>query len=331
MENSARTILITGANGFVGSRLCHRFADHGYRVIAGVRPSAKLELLEGTEVEYRHGDVTQPESLVEMVKGVDYIIHNAGLVKAKGPDHFFRVNVKGTQNLCEAVLEQNPEIKKLIYISSLAAAGPSLDGRPVKESDQPHPVSFYGKSKLGGEQVAHSFADRLNILSIRPPGVYGPGDTEIFSLFQTTHYHLRPVIGNQKRLLQLVHVDDLVRGIQLALEAETESGESFFIGENRAYRMSELARLLHQAIGRWAIPVIIPSPIFRLIAMISEAIFNILDATPMLTPDKAEELLCAWAMDGSKAKTKLGFESQIDLASGLKSTYQWYLKHGWLK
>lgn len=331
MENSAKTILITGANGFVGSRLCARFANAGYQVFAGVRQTADLTLLDGVKVEYRYGDVTHRDSLPQMVAGVNNIIHNAGIVKAKAPDRFFHVNVKGTTNLLEAVAANNPGVSKIIYISSLAAIGPSYDGRPLIESDYPRPVSIYGKSKLAGEQAALSFADRLNVIAIRPPGIYGPGDTEIFSLFQTAHFHLKPMIGHQKRKLHLVHVDDLCRGIQLALEGETSTGEAYFVGENRAYSMTELAELLRVAVGRSAIGVPIPAPIFRLIAAVTETVMKLTGGIPMLTRDKAEELLCSFQMDCSKAKETFGFESEIGLAEGLASTYRWYLNKGWLK
>lgn len=331
MENSAPKILITGGNGFVGSRLCARFANAGYHVIAGVRHSANLTLLDGVKVEYRYGDITHPDTLSAMVAGVDFIIHNAGIVKAKAPDRFFHINVKGTINLLEAVVANNPGVSKIIYISSLAAIGPSYDGRPVTESDYPRPVSNYGKSKLAGEQAALSFADRLNLIVIRPPGIYGPGDTEIFSLFQTAHFHLKPAIGNQSRMLHLVHVDDLCRGIQMALEGNTSNGEAYFVGENRAYSMTELAEMLRVAVGRYAIPLPIPSPLFRLIAAATETIMGLTGGIPMLTRDKAKELLCSFRMDPSKARQSFGFESEIRLADGLASTYRWYLEKGWLK
>ena len=89
MSDSSLSILITGANGFVGARLCRKFIDEGFRVIAGVRKTADLSSLKEINVEYRYGDVTKPETLPEMVSGVDYIIHNAGLTKAKNKQQFF--------------------------------------------------------------------------------------------------------------------------------------------------------------------------------------------------------------------------------------------------
>ena len=162
MSETKASVLITGANGFVGSRLCRKFLAEGYHVIAGVRRTADLSLLHELDVTYRYGDITKPETLAEMFTGVDYIIHNAGVTKVKHSRAFFEINEGGTRNVFEAVAKHNPRVKKVVYISSLAAAGPAEDNRPIDENDPPRPITTYGKSKLAGEGVALSFAERFN-------------------------------------------------------------------------------------------------------------------------------------------------------------------------
>lgn len=324
------SVLITGANGFIGSRLCRRFLADGFRVIAGVRKSADLALLRDLSIDYRYGDITAPESLPAMVADVDYIIHNAGLVKAKREEQFFAVNEQGTHNLLSAIAEHNPAVKKVVAISSLAAAGPSRDGLAVTESDPPNPITMYGRSKLAGEQVAMGFAGRLPVVVVRPPGVYGPGDKEIFAFFQTVYYRLKPCIGDTRRKLQLVHVDDLCHGVALAATRPTQSGSIYFIAENRSYAMKELVGMLQQACGRKGIPIILPGSLFRAIGVISESLFRSVGATPMLTKEKANEILQSWEITTDKAKRELGFESQIPFAVGAKETYEWYIKQRWL-
>jgi nucleoside-diphosphate-sugar epimerase len=330
VSQSRPSVLITGANGFVGSRLCRRLLRSQYHVIAGVRKSADRSRLEGIDPEYRYGDTTQPETLPDMVDGVDYVIHNAGVIKAKDKAAYFRVNVQGTQNLFEVIAQHNPEIKRVIYISSVAAAGPSHPGHPVSETDEPHPITTYARSKLAGEKAALSFADKFEVVSIRPPAVYGPGDREIFTLFKAVYRRIKPLIGDLQRRLQLVHVDDLCEGIFKALTAPVRSGSVYFIAEKDSYTAGEMISTLEKCSGRKGLPLLLPAPLFRVIAAVSEFSFRLVGATPMLTREKTRELNASWEMDVSRAREELGFESRITLEEGARQTFEWYLAEGWL-
>lgn len=329
-DDATTSVLVTGANGFVGTRLCRTFLSHGFHVIAGVRRTSNLSEIEKLNLECRFGDVTRPETLKDMVAGVDYIIHNAGVVKVKRESAFFEVNERGTLSLFSAIAEYNPGVKKVLYISSLAAAGPSDAGNPVTEDDPPRPITAYGRSKLNGESAALAFADRLNVLVVRPPGIYGPGDREIFSFFQTLNRRIRPYIGNINRRLQLVHVDDLCRGVYLAVTAQTKPGQIYFIAENRSYSTKEMIDLLERGCGKRAFPLVVPSALFKLIAFLSGAAFKAVNAAPMLTLEKARELLAWWEVSTDKAKNDFGFESKIPFEQGAKDTFDWYRREGWL-
>ncbi|MEW6411226.1 MAG: SDR family NAD(P)-dependent oxidoreductase [Candidatus Zixiibacteriota bacterium] len=331
MPENHPSILITGANGFVGARLCRLFIDKGFEVIAGVRKTSDLSQLKDLNVTYRYGDVNSPETLEQMVAGVDYIIHNAGVVKVKRQETFFEVNEKGTLNLFEAISRFNPGVKKVVYISSLAAAGPTDGDKPVTEQDEPHPITVYGRSKLAGERAALSYSDRINVMAVRPPGIYGPGDKEILAFFQTVNNRIKPYIGDTSRKLQLVHVDDLCHGLYLAITSETKTGAVYFVAENRSYAMKELIGLLQAAIGKKCFPLVIPSWLFKTIAFFSEGVLKLFGATPMLTIEKAGELLASWEVSTRRAKEDFGYDSQIPFERGARETYQWYINEGWLK
>lgn len=299
-------------------------------MIAGVRKSADLSLLADLNPEFRYGDILQPDSLPAMVTGVDYIIHNAGLVKAKRPERFFDVNEKGTRQLLAAVAERNPAVKRIVLISSMAAAGPSTGGRPVREDDPPHPMTVYGESKLAGEKVAQEFADRLPIVILRPSGVYGPGDREIFTIFKTVNNRIRPAFGDQSRKIQLVHVDDVCRAAIKATNAAVPSGAVYFIAENRAYQMREMLAIMEEACGRKGFPLVVPGWLFRIIGAVSEYCFRAVGAVPMLTREKTGELLASWEISTEKARVELGFEAHISFAVGARETFAWYRDHRWL-
>jgi nucleoside-diphosphate-sugar epimerase len=301
----------------------------GYHVIAGIRKGCNRELIEKLDLEFRYGDVTHPETLPAMVNGVDYIIHNAGLVKAKNTEQFFKINHFGTASMAEASLGDG-NLKKFILISSLAAGGVSPPGKPITEKDQPRPITEYGRSKLAGEEAVLALSDRINVCVIRPPGVYGPGDREMFTFFQIVNRHIRPFLGKSSRKIQLVHVDDLCRGVSRALGADTKSDSIYYIAESTSYSYKELVDMLGTAVGRWGFPLYVPGWLVMTIAAISENIMKFFGKAPMFTTEKASEILGNWEMSTDKARGELGFISKIPFADGARETVGWYRQKGWL-
>src|ERR1700722_12501724 len=185
-------VLVTGASGFLGSHVADQLTRGGHDVRALVRKSSKRDFLERLDrIEFAYGSVEDAAKVADAVKGVDAIIHSAGLVKARSPEEFHRTNVDGTRNLIEAAKVHAPKLRRFVLVSSLAAAGPSLDGVPL-DRDGAGPVTHYGRSKLEAERVVLAAKDSLPVTILRPGAIYGPRDQEILVFFKSVKSGVLP-------------------------------------------------------------------------------------------------------------------------------------------
>jgi nucleoside-diphosphate-sugar epimerase len=154
--------LVTGGTGFIGSHLTEALIRKGVQVRCLLRKTSDSKWLKSLPMEFVHGDFNDRTSLENAVRGVDWVLHLAGVTKAIKEETYFEANGLGTENLIHACLENNPRLQKFIYISSQAAAGPSRNGRNKKELDPCEPVSIYGRSKREGEEIVLTHAQEAS-------------------------------------------------------------------------------------------------------------------------------------------------------------------------
>jgi nucleoside-diphosphate-sugar epimerase len=330
-EGGARRVLVTGGTGFVGSHLVERLLRSGYDVTCLVKDLRHLRWLDGLEVRLIQGDCTEPESLAAAVQGVSLVFHCAGLTKAKHPRDYYFVNQLGSKNLLEACVRYNPGIEKFILVSSQAAAGPSPDGRPVDEGDIPHPVSDYGRSKLLAEDEVRGYKDRLPVVILRPPSVYGPRDADVYELFRWASRGLTLEIAGGERYLSLCYVEDLTAALLLSAEQRTESGSIYFVAEKRSYPWSEFRTLLLSTGGVKARTIKLPYGAAYLVGFVAE-IGSLFTRRPALANRQKvrEAAQRYWLCDVKKIEHDLCFRAEYPLQKGLKLTWEWYRKNRWL-
>ena len=323
--------LVTGGTGFIGSHLTEALTRRGVAVRCLIRKQSTATWLKGLPVEFVPGDCEDKASLEKAVTGVDWIFHLAGVTKAVKAETYFNVNGLGTKNLIRVCLEKNPCLEKFIYISSQAAAGPGQNGGRKKETDAGEPVSLYGRSKRMGEESVLSHARDLPVLILRPSAVYGPRDKDIFALFKCLSLGINPCLISPDQRLSLCYVQDIIHGILLAVEAETRSGEIFFLSDGHDYRMDNIGDICAHAVGRKALRIHIPKPVVWGMACLSEYLSQFTGRPSLLSKDKATDMIQKnWVCDMTKARTLLGFEPKVSLRAGAGFTFEWYKKEKWL-
>ncbi|MCK4826243.1 NAD(P)-dependent oxidoreductase, partial [bacterium] len=214
--------LVTGANGFVGSNLVRALLKKGYEVTCLVRSTSNLSSIENLPVSLKNADYHSLSSLREACEDQEIIFHIAAKVREINEKRYFDANVELTKNLLESM--KSSTVKKFVFLSTQAAAGPADGLSPKTETCSCNPVSYYGKSKLEAERVVHEECPVPWVI-IRPPSVYGPRDRDFLLYFKLVNKHLAPMAGSKKKYFSLVYVEDLVRMIIMAAENERGNNE----------------------------------------------------------------------------------------------------------
>jgi nucleoside-diphosphate-sugar epimerase len=320
--------LLTGGTGFIGSHLAELLSDKSAEIFALVRDPHNLKWLKGLNIHLLEGDLL---SIPSLPSDIDYVFHVAGLTNSSDVADYYTVNQQGTASLFKSLHDQKILPKKIICLSSLAAVGPSFDGTPVQESDVPHPITPYGKSKLRGEAEALKFKEVYPVVILRAPAVFGPRDKDFLQYFKWIKRGALPAIGSKQRYMSLCYVKDLIRALYLCSQEELESGEIFNIGNQNPCSYDEFGELAGQAMGKKLKKVKIPIPIGYLVALIADIAGRINKKPSILNLGKFKQMRQrGWIADMKKAKEKLSFQPQYSLQDAIQETLNWYLKHNWL-
>jgi len=324
-------VLVTGASGFVGGHVVHSLHARGFSVRCLVRKTSRLQFLEPLAPELVIGDVTEPEKLVAALDGVDAVVHCAGLTKATSLQEYLRVNEGGCRKLYAACLKRRHEIARIVHISSLAAIGPAIDGQPVTEESAPHPISYYGKSKLAGQRVAESCRDQLPIAILLPPAVYGPWDADFLVYFKFVRQGIMPRIGNSSRRISLIYVKDLARAVAELLVNERAPGHTYFVSDGCNHTWTSVADTIARVMGKAPKRVPVPVLVLRCAGAIGDLFSKITGRTPLINSQKVLEFLQeGWTCSAERIHDEMGFHPGYTLAQGMRETLAWYQENKWL-
>jgi len=320
-------VFITGGTGFIGSHLVELLLSKNAEIFALVRDPDRLKFLQGQDVQLLKGDLFE---IPPLPSGLDCVYHLAGLTKALKSADYYTVNQRGTASLFETLARRHLS-PKVVYLSSLAAGGPSTGSRGRKETDPPAPLSPYGKSKLLGEKEALARKSLFPVTIIRVGAVYGPRDVDFLNYFNFLKRGLMPIVGFKKRPITLCYVKDLARALVLASGTNLDSGEIVNIGDPIPRTMEDVGRAAGRALGKRPIRFIAPYALTYTGAIMNEFASLLLRRPSIMNRDKAREYIQpGWVADVDKASQKLSFVTHVSLEEGMRETIRWYEDHGWL-
>ncbi|MBD59263.1 MAG: epimerase [Citromicrobium sp.] len=301
------TLALTGGTGFVGQAVLDLLEGSGERV----RVLARNVPEDRRGFRWVEGSLNEPFALAHLVADAECVIHIAGLTRATNTDHFEIVNVTGTLNVVEAAVRAGA--KRMVFVSSLAAREPEL--------------SAYGLSKRRAETVVA--ASGLDWTIVRPPGVYGPRDTDFLEMFRAATKGVLPVPAGGRG--SLIHVRDLAR-LLLALREGGEgiTHEIFEPDDGRANGWShpDLARAIGTAVGKKVQPVPMPGFALQAAAYADEKVRG---RNARLTKDRASYLAHKdWVVAPERVVPAAIWKPEILTREGLRETAQWYREAGML-
>jgi nucleoside-diphosphate-sugar epimerase len=320
-------LLVTGGTGFIGSHLVDRLAGEGRPVRCLVRRTSQVSKLpRGVELAY--ADLASGQGLPEALRGVDTIIHLAGVTKARVPADYQAGNTTATLGLLRAA----GDIRRLVHVSSLAAAGPSMSGGQLDEDGPPHPISEYGRSKLAAEQAVRQSPLWPKTIIVRPPVVYGPRDTDVYQVIRAATRGWIPRIGRAERRFSLIYVADLVAGLLAAAEPQHPAGRTYFIAHPEPVSWEQFGHTVARLAGRTARTITVPEGVAYAVGLWGELWTRLSGKPGVLSRDKVADACCpGWVCDPRRAQRELGIRAATSLEEGLRCTLQWYREAGWLK
>ncbi|MCF2138622.1 MAG: NAD(P)-dependent oxidoreductase [Candidatus Lokiarchaeota archaeon] len=341
-KNSKLKILVTGANGFIGSNMCKYLLDKNVIPYAMIRRSSDLSVLQELipnwkKMHFVYADLRNYDSLVPIIKDMDIIYHIAGVIKGNSPWEFEEGNFIGTQNLIRACKNHCSHLKRIVVVSSMVAGGPGTPNNPQQEDSNRFPLKgdWYGISKYKTEKICKQSWKLLPIVIIRPPTVIGPGDKISLDLFQVAKMGLKVFVFGKPRFFSIVHVEDLIHGIELCGYNPDAVGQIFLFGcdQNLPYRdIHEViaSKVFKRPYGS-LIPISIPFPIFYFIGILLESIGRLFNKPSFINRSKVIQAAApGQTMSNQKAKRILGWKPNNSISSAIYQSGIWYKEHGWL-
>jgi len=323
-------ILITGAPGWLGNILVESLIKEKHKVRCLVLKDSNYQELKKMGAECVEGNLTEAESLKEIAKGIDVVVHAAGIIHPKKICELYLINTRGTKYLLNEAV--NSGVKKFVYISSNSPAGCNKNrNKLMKENDRYNPYMNYGRSKMLAEKIVmKAYQDKLiETVIIRPCWFYGPGQparqTTFFKMIQKGN----PIVfGDGKNLRSMSYIYNLVDGIKLAIKSKKANGETYWIADKKPYTTNEIYGTVAKIFNVELKPRFIPG--------ISSEICKIIDTLIQSVGFYQQEFHVAGEMNKDiacsieKAEKELGYKPKVALEQGMKESIAWCKKKGLL-
>ncbi|MGB5620195.1 MAG: SDR family oxidoreductase [Desulfobacterales bacterium] len=312
-----KTVLVTGANGFIGSVLCNRLVAEKWNVSGTVRSAEKYSLVQGVK-SVIIGDVSAATDWGADLQGIDTVLHLAARVhvmkdSSVEPLQAYReVNVQGTERLARQAADAG--VNRFIFLSTVKVNGEE-NRKAYTESDRPSPMDSYGISKMEAELKLRKIAaeTEMAVVILRPPLVYGPGvKANFLKLLQAIDYRMPLPFAGVKNQRSLIYVGNLVDAIVSCVLHPNAPGQTFLVSDGKDVSTPELIRMVAAAFQK-------QPRLFRFPPLALYIAGRLSGKGPAV-----DRLIGSLTVDTGKIKNELGWTAPFTLEKGLQDTVFWY-------
>lgn len=327
-----KTILVTGANGFVGSNLCGYFADRGFRVIGLVRKTSDLTFLEGIDVDLLVGDLRQIET-IDLPDRLDFVVHAAAVASDNATESQCREGIyDATRNLIDRVQHSGSVIPRFVYISTSLTLGycnEDISEEHPGESAMYLPYVRY-KKMTEDHLLAFSQENGFPCVILRPADIYGPKDrTSCLLMFEAAEKGIPLIVGRGGATFPYLYVDNLCQAVYLSCTADaaTVQGQCYTVTNRSLPTWKEFFSHLQEGVSRKQ-RIYVPVSVSLVIAFISGCISRVFPSfNPSINYYRIMRATRTTTYDISKTLRDLRYEPEDDQSSQFDSIVNWYLDY----
>ncbi len=323
--------LVTGATGFTGGHLARRLAAVGDTVRVIVRDPSKASDLAAAGIEVVAGDLTNRDSLLRAMAGIDVVYNIGALYRAASlKESVYRaVNADAVVTLLECAKATG--VRRVVHCSTVGVHG-DIEHPPANEDAPLRPGDVYQETKLLGEQLGREAAARtgVELVIARPSGIYGPGDRRLLKLFGGVARGRFLILGDGKIFYHLTFVEDLCDGFRLCATVPAAAGRTYILAGGEVTTLAELVTLTASIAGVTPRSLRLPVWPFWVAGAVCEMLCAPFGIEPPIFRRRVDFFTKSRAFDISRARAELGFAPRVSLRDGIRRTLEWYREHGWI-
>jgi len=328
--------LITGATGLLGSHIVEKLVAAGQPVRALVRPGSDTRLLDSLKVQKALGDVTDPASLKDAMKGVQVVYHAAAQVGDWGPwQRFVAVTIEGTRNMLKAAAEAG--VRRFLHVSSISTYGHPDGAGLVLDETAPlgvhlHKWSYYSRAKVEAEKLAWAAYGRgeVALTVVKPSWLYGERDrASMPRLIRAIRAGKIKLLGDGSNRLNLTYAGNEAEGCVLAATNDKALGQVYNLSNDGAITQAEYFNRIAEAVGAEPVTRKVPYRVAYGAAFVMELIGHMFGSEkPPLVTRYAVWLMgrrCFFSCQ--KARSELGWQPTVSYEEGIPRAVAWCLQN----